>query len=664
MSMPTPPPLAIEYERVSTPGQDELLSGDTQSTQVKRVATERGFRISKSFRETGSGTSAQKRRQFINMVEYALDPNNRIKAVFFYDPSRFTREISDFYIYLRKLTKGGIEVHSVTLGQYIPGDEVCEITWGFNALFNSIMPRQAARKTRDSQNEATRKGYYISPYTPYGYQKYKITAGEKEHTKLRPHPEQWKNALKMWEMGLAKYTPMQVAQANNDLGISNTEGNDWTDANVRDFYKNPACRGATVRGRVQESELIPNGEPLAVCENAHQAMVTPEKWDRVNGYIAERHNAPAGPRSHSSLNLLSGRIFCGHCASPMHVGTNNDGTKSLICSKKKHGSKAACPEAENVRLKDVLSAVVTALLERILTKASLDQQVAAVAQENESFLLEQQTNREHIQKAQSRARRQIKNLVTAIEDMDIHTDLNPDPELYTHTDPDPELYTHNPDPELYTRLNQRRSELQSLESKIEELDAITGDHLMFLNDPDLIVRNALDLRTYLESGDEQTAGVFVQSFVNKVVIHNKIDGTIYYSIPLPSDGPDPSATQEIRFSRRRDNKICPLDGHTGITARQTRKVPVRLTLMVFTQSAMSLPCNAPMGPEFPALLTSTSIRPNRSTTRWANRSVSFWLVTSVRTAIASASSSDAALTTSCSSDSLRAASASLAPSRA
>ena len=138
-----------------------------------------------------------------------------------------------------------------------------------------------------------------------------------------------------------------------------------------------------------------------------------------------------------------------------------------------------------------------------------------------------------------------KNLVTAVEDMDIHPD-------------------RNPDPELYTRLNQRRSELQSLESKIEELDAITGDHLMFLNDPDLIVRNALYLRTYLESGDEQTARVFVQSFVNKVVIHNKIDGTIYYSIPLPSDGPDPSATQEIRFSRRRDNKICPLDGQAGI----------------------------------------------------------------------------------------------------
>ena len=117
-----------------------------------------------------------------------------------------------------------------------------------------------------------------------------------------------------------------------------------------------------------------------------------------------------------------------------------------------------------------------------------------MALENESFLSEQQTNREQIQKAQSIARRQINNLVTAIENTDTDTD----------TDTDKNKNTDGcPDPELYTRLSKRRSELQSLESQIEELDAIMGDHLMFLNNPDLIVRNALDFRTYLESDDEQ-----------------------------------------------------------------------------------------------------------------------------------------------------------------
>ena len=413
---------AVGYGRVSTGGQDEALSVDTQAAKMDDKAKEEGFQIIRLFRETSSGTSVRKRLAFLAMIEFVMNPANNIKAVFFYDPSRYTRDITDFYIYLRQLTRAGIQVHSVTLGQYKPGDEMSEITWGFNALFNSIVPRQTARKTRDAQFQATEMGYYLSPYTPFGFEKYKITVGDKEHTKLRPHPKQWKQALKMWEMGLAKQTPMDVARYNNSIGIHNNEGNDWTDANVRDFYRNPACKGQTVRGTIQKSELISNEDKKAVCENAHPAMVTPEQWDTVEGYIQERRNAPAGPRSHSSLNLLSGRIFCGHCASPMHVGTNNDGTKSLICSKKRRGRKAACPESENPQLKDVLSEAVTALLERILTKESLDQQVAAVAQENESFLLEQKTNREQIQKAQLRARQQVKNLVTAIEDMDTDTD--------------------------------------------------------------------------------------------------------------------------------------------------------------------------------------------------------------------------------------------------
>ena len=81
-----------------------------------------------------------------------------------------------------------------------------------------------------------------------------------------------------------------------------------------------------------------------------------------------------------------------------------------------------------------------------------------------------------------------------------------------------------------------------------------GDHLMFLNDPDLIVKNALDLRTYLESDDQRTVGLFLQSFIEKVVVHSKTNGTIYWSIPLPSDGPNPAVTQDSCFPSGRSNE--------------------------------------------------------------------------------------------------------------
>ena len=240
---------AVGYGRVSTGGQDEALSVDTQAAKMDDKAEEEGFQIIRLFRETGSGTSVRKRLAFQAMIQFVLNPANNIKAVFFYDPSRYTRDITDFYIYLRQLTKAGIKVYSVTLGQYKPGDEMSEITWGFNALFNSIMPRQAARKTRDTQVQATLMGYYLSPYTPFGFEKYKITVEKKEHTKLRPHPEQWEHALKMWEMGLAKYTPTQVAQYNNDLGIRNNKGNDWTDANSAGLLSKPRMQRSNRQGQ-------------------------------------------------------------------------------------------------------------------------------------------------------------------------------------------------------------------------------------------------------------------------------------------------------------------------------------------------------------------------------------------------------------------------------
>ena len=84
------------------------------------------------------------------MLNYTLDPSKWVKAVLFYDPSRYTKDIADSYIYPHKLAKAGYEVHFVTLGQYMRRNEVSEIIWGFNALFSAFMPRQLARKNARS----------------------------------------------------------------------------------------------------------------------------------------------------------------------------------------------------------------------------------------------------------------------------------------------------------------------------------------------------------------------------------------------------------------------------------------------------------------------------------------------------------------------------------
>ena len=529
------PLIGVAYVRVSTRLQDEMLSGDAQFSHIVPDATQKGHRIDKRFQETGSGTSVSKRAVFLALIDYCLNPANKVKAVWFYDPSRYSRDIADFYHYIGKLTAAGIEIHSVTIGQYKPGEEASEILWGFNILFNSLMPRQTARKTRDAQYEATRQGYYLGKKAPFGYRKYKVVVGGKDHWKLEPDPEHWDQAVKMWEMGLENQTPRQIAEYNNSIGITDPKGNEWTDRSVRGLFRKVAYKGETVWGEKQRSDLIPNGVQVARCKNAHKAMVTPKKWDTVQDYIAERTGIESGPRSITSPNPLSGQTKCGLCGAPMHTQRRDDGVRYLICSTKKNRGAKACA-SPNVPFENVLRTVMSELIGKVITRETLDQQIAAVAKENSSFLSEQQNNCEQLQRAQSRTRRQIKNLVKAIED------------------PEQEVIS----PTLYRQLNQREAELEQLEAQSKELEEIMGDHLLFLNDPDRIVKNALDLRTYLESDDPHTVGLLLKSFIEKVVIHSKTDGTIHWTIPLPGDAPDPTKTQGIQLPSSRGSNSYPL----------------------------------------------------------------------------------------------------------
>ena len=521
---------AFSYGRVSDDDhQDKLLTIDTQLGEAAAAAAKHGFYIAKTFRETGTATN-DSRAQYQLMIGEAIAPGSGIKAIWFYDQSRFVRDEFDFYHYTKVLTDHGVQLGSARDGLY-GKDEYSRMSWGFRALMYASFSRDVAKRTRDMQFGAVREGFYIAPHTPFGYEKYKVAVGIKERTKLKPHPVQWVHALKMMEMALDKSTPMTIAHYMNSIGVLTNEGNLWTRDSVLEFLRNPTNTGKTYRGLRQNSKLIPNDDDMVVCEGAHEAMITPEQYDRIKGYIAERASTDGGTRSYSSPNLLSKRTECEHCGSPMVVQPSRQGRK-LRCRKKKNFGAAACV-SRNIPLDIVLSTILQALLDHILTRETLEQQIKAVAQENQRFLLEQQTKRADLQKNATDINRQIKNLVKGVAET-------------------------GGSKSIYASLKKHESQLEQANAELQEIDAIMGDHLDFLNRPELIISNALDVRTYLESDDPQIVRNFLGSFIKKVTIDNQWKGTIYYTIPLPSDTQAAqSMVQSVRFEKKDgENKRC------------------------------------------------------------------------------------------------------------
>ena len=233
---------AFAYGRVSDDDhQDEVLTIDTQLKRAEEAAARHGFYIAKWFRETGTATN-DRRSQFQIMIVEAIAPGSGIKAIWFYDQSRFVRNEADFFHYAKVLTDNDVQLGSARAGLY-GEDEYSRMNWGFTALMDARFSRDVARRTRDMQYGATREGYYLSGHAPFGYQKIKVAVGKRERTKLIPDPDQWPHGVKMYEMALNKTTPMVIAQYMNSIGVLTNQGNPWNRSSVLAFLRNPTTPG-------------------------------------------------------------------------------------------------------------------------------------------------------------------------------------------------------------------------------------------------------------------------------------------------------------------------------------------------------------------------------------------------------------------------------------
>ena len=536
---PDEPTRTIIYARMSTEGQDGELSIGAQLQQCRQLPQSRGYELVGEFTDVASGGSDQ-REGFQNAIEAALDKKNQIGSFLVYDLSRFTRNPEDFYGYYGNLKRAG-----VSLDSYLEphrGDEISEIFYSMITLFNSVLLPRTARYTRRGQFKATENGYYISSKPPFGYQKYYVQVGDKQHTKLEPCPDTWDQARRVFDLLLEGYAGGHTAEILTKGGIRTASGREFSSEAVLDMARNEVYLGHVVRGKQASSKYLNNSE-RARCDNAHKAMITQEEFDQIQELISGRTFAIASPRSHRSPSVFSGRVFCKKCGSGMTVHRNTNHTASLVCSKKRKQTAKACSN-ENANLKDLQQAVIGDLLDRILTPSFIQEQVRIVAEKSKELVKQEDQRAKSITNRISSIRSKKANLLEQIE-------------------------SFGPQKDTRDRLEELAEEQTQLETELVIQEERGRSRAIFVKEPDRIIANAMDKRTYLESKDPQKIKQLMNIFVRKLTIDGKMV-TIEYEIPIPpKDRGDPVESKTIPF----DPLICLSKGSTGLhpchTARLT-----------------------------------------------------------------------------------------------
>ena len=510
---------AYFYTRRSGSGQNEL-SHTGQYNDMAKYAAAMGLVEAGCFDDVGSGLSTDNRDGFLLMISKALDPANEIGHIVFPDLSRYSRSKVDPHIYLAMLDEADITVHSVKDGKRSDTDD---ISWDIQFSLNHNQSREISRLSLRGQRDAIAAGYACSSKIPYGYKRGWV-AGEKGqlHPIYVPHEVHAEHVRMMYRLRDKGHRTGEICEELMKLEIPSPTGlSRWPKGSIIFILKNRANIGELHYFKTSRSKFPRNRrlhEPM-VFVGAHERLVDEDLFNRVQQSIADNTRPrTASPRSAVSPNPLSQLVKCtnssAHSGEPppnMIIMNGRDG-KELICSVKKNTGVAYC-QSKNVPLDPFLNIIVSALLERALTRDVLEGQIQYINENSSQLVAEERERQAAIKKRIREINREAGNLKEKIK---------------TYEDSHP-LAVHS----LMDDLETLGKEKQGLESRSSALDDNVAETMTFATEPEAIIEAAMDLRTYLEADDTSTARTLLRGFIKQVdVTHGA--ATIHYGLPLPN----------------------------------------------------------------------------------------------------------------------------------
>ena len=199
----------------------------------------------------------------------------------------------------------------------------------FKNILNDMYSRDISKKVLAGRMTRSRQGKFGGGTPPYGL---KREPEEKGH--LLIDPETAPVIRKIYDMALDGWGCMRIAKRLMEDKAPITHVKTQTECDVNYYYwsasrishilRNPFYKGAHLVCRTHQKgirsgtvDIIPR-EDWEIIENCHEAIVTPEEWDKVQELIDGRPAIMEG-NACPFYNIFHGIIYCATCGKSMQV---------------------------------------------------------------------------------------------------------------------------------------------------------------------------------------------------------------------------------------------------------------------------------------------------------------------------------------------------------
>ena len=388
----------VIYARYSSHSQRDV-SIDQQVRACEAFAERQDIKIQKIYEDRAATGTTDKRPGFQQMIQDAKKSGWNYVIVYTLD--RFARDRYDSAVYKRQLKNHGIKVLSAM--ENISDDPTGILMESMLEGLAEYYSKELSRKVQRGQNDNARK-CLVNGALPLGY----IKGSDGKYHICESEADVVREIFRRVNDGDSF---ANIIGDLNDRGIVTKTGKRWTHSSFNRILSNERYTGVYIYRDIR----IPGGVPQIVPQRL---------FDSVQSTLHQKANARRDPsgcapqkrRRDNSVYLLTGKLFCGHCKSPMIglSGTSHTNAAHHYYTCKGRRVNAMSCDKRNLRRDEIEQRIAQDLCDTMLT----DEAIVVLATAAVAYQRNNNSARTQLATMQSRladTNRSLKNLMAAIE---------------------------------------------------------------------------------------------------------------------------------------------------------------------------------------------------------------------------------------------------------
>lgn len=379
----------VIYARYSSHMQNDA-SIEQQIAECKAYAEDHNLRIVGTYEDRALSGRSDNRPEFQKMMRAA--ENRKFQVVLAYKSNRISRNMLHALAYEDKLSKFGIRVvyAKEEFGDNAAGRFALRTMMNVNQFYSENMAEDIRRGLRDSAMQCK-----VIAALPLGYKKGddgKYAIDESTAPIVR-------------EIFQRVFSGEMFSVISDDLnarGIRTKLGKPWGRSSFHRLLTNERYIGVYTYDEVRIEDGVP-------------PIVDKEVFYAVQDIVKKKATPIKGRRRENGEYLLTGKLFCGYCKSPMVgiSGTGKSGALHYYYSCQKRHTEKTCHK-KNVR-RDWIEVMVADALKTYVLQEDTIEWIADMVMEYAKKFREEDTQIDYLQSKLDESKKASSNIMRAIE---------------------------------------------------------------------------------------------------------------------------------------------------------------------------------------------------------------------------------------------------------